>query len=107
MIADHGDVFSTIRKSTAGIIFLGTPHCGSSAAVYGLWLAQAVRHDTTLLESLKRNSSALDEIAQDFETSYRNADIVCFYETKESSYGLWQTQVCQIRPLCFAARKNL
>lgn len=107
MIADHGGDFNIIKLSTAGIIFLGTPHCGSSAAVYGLWLAQAVRHDTTLLESLKRNSSALDEIAHDFETSYRNADIVCFYENKETSYGPWQTQVCQFRSSCFIACKNL
>ena len=95
MIAKHGGDFSDIPLSTAGIVFLGTPHYGSDAAVYGMWLAQAVRHDTKLLESLKKNSSALDEIAQDFETSYRDANIVCFYENKETAYGPWQTQVCQ------------
>ena len=79
--------------STTGIIFLGTPHQGSDVAVYGAWLAQAVGHDKTLLESLKTNSPTLHDIARDFETSYVNVDIVCFYEDKKGSYGPWQTQV--------------
>ena len=94
VLADHGNTFRDIRLSTAGIIFLGTPHQGSEAAVYGVWLAQAVGHDKTLLESLKRNSPALYDIARDFEAGYHNADIVCFYEDKEASYGPWRTQVC-------------
>ncbi len=86
-MADHGDDFRDIRLSTAGIIFLGTPHQGSDAAVYGVWLAQAVGHDKTLLKSLKRNNSALDEIARDFDASHSTADIVCFYEDKDMPYG--------------------
>ena len=100
MLADHGDTFRDIRLSVsmAGIIFLGTPHQGSDAAVYGIWLAQAVGHDKTLLESLRRNSSVLYDIARDFEASYGydNADIVCFYESKNASYGPWRTQVCRL-----------
>ena len=94
MLADHGNDFKDIRLSTAGIIFLGTPHQGSEAAVYEVWLAQAVGHDKTLLKFLKRNSSALDEIARDFNASHGNADIVCFYEDKDVSYEPWQIQVC-------------
>ena len=94
VLADHGNTFRDIRLSTAGIIFLGTPHQGSEAAVYGVRLAQAVGHDKTLLESLKRNSPALYDIARDFEAGYHNVDIVCFYEDKEASYGPWRTQVC-------------
>lgn len=96
MLADHGHEFKNIRLSTAGIIFLGTPHQGTDAAVYGVWLAQAVRHDKTLLESLKRNSPALYDIARDFDASYSNADIVCFYEDRDTSYGPWRTQVCRL-----------
>ncbi len=40
--------------SIAGIPFLGTPHQGSSAAKYGIWLAQALGKDTTLLQTLKK-----------------------------------------------------
>lgn len=93
MVANHGGDFTDIRLSTAGIIFLGAPHHGSDAAVYGLWLAQAIRHDKTLLESLKRNSPGLYEIERDFETGYRDADVVCFFENKEASYGPWRIQV--------------
>ncbi|MCJ1466426.1 hypothetical protein MMC07_005045 [Pseudocyphellaria aurata] len=93
VLANHGKDFNDIRLSTAGIIFLGTPHHGSDAAVYGLWLAQAVGHDKTLLESLRKNSPALYEIARDFETSYRDTDIVCFYENEAGSHGLWKTQL--------------
>ena len=80
----------------AGMVFLGTPHHGSDAALYGIWLAQAVGHDKTLLESLKKESTTLYEIAQDFETSYRDADMVCFYENKKAFYGPWRTRVCQL-----------
>ena len=93
VLADHGNTFRDIRLSTAGIIFLGTPHQGSEAAVYSVWFAQAVGHDKTLLESLRRNSPALHDIARDFEASYSNADIVCFYEDKDASYGPWRTRV--------------
>ncbi|KAF6234181.1 hypothetical protein HO173_007601 [Letharia columbiana] len=92
VLADHGDTFRDIRLSTAGIIFLGTPHQGSDAAMYGGWLAHAAGYDKTLLESLKRNSPALHNIARDFEASYSNADIVCFYEDKDVSYGPLKTQ---------------
>ena len=77
----------------------GTPHHGSDAALYGVWLAQAVGHDKTLLESLKKESSALYEIARDFETSYRDVDMIYFYENKEASYGPWRTRVCQLQSL--------
>ena len=94
MLAVHGNTFRDIWLSTAGIIFLGTPHQGSEAALYGAWLAKAVRHDKTLLESLRRNSSALHDIARDFEASYGTSDIVCFYEDKDASYGPLRTRVC-------------
>lgn len=75
----------------AGILFLGTPHQGSSAAQYGIWLARASLNDPTLLETLKKNSQTLLEVAQDFEASYGHLDIVCFYEQKDGSMGI---QVC-------------
>ena len=92
-MADHGNTFSDIRFSTVGIIFFGTPHQGSEAAVYGVWVVKVVGYDPTLLESLKRNNPALHDIAWDFEASYSNTDVVCFYEDKDSSYGPLRTQV--------------
>ena len=75
----------------AGILFLGTPHQGSSAAEYGMWFARALGNDTTLLGTLKKNSPTLLEVAQDFEASYSNLDIVCFYEQNDGPMGI---QVC-------------
>ena len=87
----------------AGIIFLGTPHQGSNAAGYGVWLAWAAGHDTALLESLKRDSTTLYDIASDFEKSYGpEADIVCFYEHEDASYGPLRTQV-----RCFLVQHSL
>ena len=75
----------------AGILFLGTPHQGSSAAEYGIWLARALGKDTTLLETLRKNSPTLLEVAQDFDASYSYVDIVCFYEQRDGQMGI---QVC-------------
>ena len=99
MLAVHGNTFRNIWLSTAGIIFLGTPHQGTEAAVYGVWLAQVAGHDKTLLESLRKNSPALHDIARDFEASYSNTDIICFYEDKDASYGPLQTRVRRHLPL--------
>ena len=93
ILTDHGNAFKDIRLSTAGIIFLGTPHQGSDAAAFDTWLAQVAGHDTTLLESLKRNTSCLHAIARDFEASYSDADVVYFYENQDALYGPWRTQV--------------
>ena len=93
VLADHGNTFRDIRLSTFGILFLGTPHQGSDTAVYGVWLAQAAGHDKTLLQSLRRNSGLLYDIARDFEASHSGTDTVCYYEEKDASYGPWRTQV--------------
>ena len=82
--------------ATVGIVFLGTPNQGSSAAEYGMWLARALGNDTALLGTLGKSSSILLEVAQDFETSYSNADIVCFNEKKDGPLGI---QVCLLLAL--------
>ena len=40
--------------ATAGILFLGTPHQGSSAVEYGMWLARALGKDTTVIRDLEK-----------------------------------------------------
>lgn len=64
------------------------------------WLWQATGHDKTLLESLKRNSPTLHGIARDFEATYNNADIVCYYENNDTSYGPLRTQVLKTLKSC-------
>lgn len=71
-----------------GVIFLGKPHQGAPAANNGEWLARATEHDTTLVNTLQRNSPIFDGLARDFEQSYGQADIVCFYENKDDRFGI-------------------
>ena len=88
VIANHGEAFRDIRLATCGVIFLGTPHQGASIAKYAEWLARATDHDTTLVNTLNRNSPILDGLARDFEQTYGEADIVCFYENKDHRLGI-------------------
>ncbi|KAK4077222.1 hypothetical protein Purlil1_12436 [Purpureocillium lilacinum] len=77
---------------TSGIIFLGTPHLGSSASVAGAILAFAtglLGSDTTLLLSLKSHDAQLSNLAARFRScvvpNKRQAQktrIISFYETK-------------------------
>ena len=90
-MANHSEIFRDLRLSVAGIVSLGMPHRESDAAGYGKWLARTAGCDTTLLESLISNSQVLHEIARDFETSYNNTDLVCFYEEK---FGILGVKVC-------------
>ena len=101
-MANHNEIYRDLKLSVVGIIFLGTPHQGSDAADYGKWLARATGRDTTLLESLTRNSQILHEIGRDFETSYDNGNIVCFYEENN---GLLGFKVCM--PRVFSLFKNI
>ena len=87
-MANHSETFKDLKLSVVGIVFLGTPHQGSDAAEYGKLLARASGRDSTLLESLTRVSQVLHEIGRDFETSYNNTDLVCFYEENRSLLGV-------------------
>lgn len=90
-MAKHDDTFKDIRMATAGILFLGTPYQGSSAAEYGVLLARALGNNTNPLETLKKNSQTLHEVARNFDASYSNMDIVSFYEKNDEPMGV---QVC-------------
>lgn len=101
-MAVHGEDFRDIRLATCGVIFLGTPHQGSPVAEYAEWLTRAIGNDTTLLKTLKKNSPILDWLARDFESSYGEADIVCFYENRDALGGI---RVCF--PLSFSFIKSV
>ncbi|KAM0130833.1 hypothetical protein ACHAO1_007614 [Botrytis cinerea] len=93
VIAIHQREFTNIRLSVAGIIFLGAPFQGSDAALFGTWLAKALRRDTALLELLKKDSPTLYDLSRDFWGSYSAWDLVCFYEMIDAEFGLIKTQV--------------
>ncbi|KAL9099731.1 MAG: hypothetical protein Q9163_004809 [Psora crenata] len=107
VLANHGDEYKNIRLSTAGIVFLGTPHQGCDAAGYGVWFARIAGKDKTLLESLKRSSPALHDLGRDFEASHRNTDVVCFYEDKSASYGPLQVQFVDDQSASLHGRRTI
>ncbi len=88
-----------LRNSIAGIIFLGAPLQGSDPAGYVTWLAELVRiHKQeglryTLLDTLKKDSSSLHDLSIKFWASYKDYDIVCFYENRKAVYGPLSAQV--------------
>lgn len=86
--------FINLRLSVAGIIFLGAPFQGSDGAVYGKWLAQITRLNSTLLESLVKDHSSLHALSRNFWDNYNDGDIAYFYESEKAVYGPWTHQVC-------------
>jgi protein SERAC1 len=85
VIASHGTDFADIRISTAGFIFLGTPHGGSEIASYAKWIATAFGNDTTLVKSLKPGAPELYSLSRDFEAGYKDCKVICYYEKREQS----------------------
>ena len=91
----HHQQFIDVYKYTSGIVFLGTPHRGSSTASLALTLAKIVRVgpgtlrvNQDLLRELQRNSSQLDEINQEFAhvPGVESLLIGSIYETRETKH---------------------
>jgi hypothetical protein len=83
--------FINIRESTTAILFLGTPHRGSSTTELPKVLANIVRIGTSrftgfirqdLLRSLAKGSKELGEISIAFRTQVASIRIVSFVEQK-------------------------
>ncbi|KAK4075230.1 hypothetical protein Purlil1_12720 [Purpureocillium lilacinum] len=87
-----GQEAKTVVDDTSGIIFLGTPHIGSSVSVAGGALAFVtglLGSDTTLLLSLKSHDAQLSNLAARFRPCVspnkrwgQKTRIISFYETK-------------------------
>jgi len=80
-------LYLDIHESTAGIVFLGTPHRGSDKAAYGkvlATLATAVLHKPApqLVNALQANSDALMRLTTDFRFQLPRYQVYSFYETK-------------------------
>ncbi|KAK5054527.1 hypothetical protein LTR84_001418 [Exophiala bonariae] len=79
-------LYNDIKISTKGVIFFGTPHCGSDIAnatrvtrdIFSLCTAKAFRSD--LLKSLESNSADLIEIAAQFVERAVPLQILSAYE---------------------------
>ena len=101
MLANNWAGYEDIPRSTAGIIFLGTPHGGSGLAAYASFLAEVRRNDASLLNSLNPTSEQLYTLAHDFAKGFKHVRVVCFYEKLRNSFvgGLANVEVSR-RPAC-------
>jgi len=82
----------SLFASTIGVCFLGTPHCGASAAnwasIFGSMTNLVKTTNTSLLNVLKPDSEVLARIQGDFHTMLRTdkpkgiaeLKITCFFE---------------------------
>ncbi len=87
---DYGQVLNAV----AGIIFLATPHNGSTATPFPALLAKIAnvslsgisrfsgRMRDDLIDALKRDSGQLQEISEGFRNRIRDVSIVLCSETK-------------------------
>ena len=90
----HHQQFIDVYKYTSGIVFLGTPHRGSSSANLALTLAKiirvgpgALRVNQDLLREVQRNSSQVDEINQKFAHAVVESLLIgSFYETQVTKH---------------------
>jgi len=76
-----------IKRSTVGIIFLGTPHGGTDIAGYGAYIAKLKGNDASLVESLKPTDKELYTLAIDFAAGCKSVPVMCFYEKVPKTYG--------------------
>ena len=81
-----------LHNSTIAIAFLGTPHRGSGMATYAEAVVRFLKHvrkrvNQDIVETLKQNSSILNDVENAFDRWVRNKaadiDITCFYEELE------------------------
>jgi protein SERAC1 len=77
-------------RATLGIIFLGTPHRGSSAANLGSTAARVARYsllvnpNTRLLQKLQLHNDFLSEKSHQFSKICSSFKIFSFYETQKT-----------------------
>ena len=77
-----------------GVVFLGTPHQGSSFASWGDVLARCGKclglgSDETIVNDLRENSQILTDLLHNFTLwLFRmSVNVVCFFEQHQTDYG--------------------
>lgn len=86
--------FESIKNTTYGIIFLGTPHRGSGLASLGETVAKTAsvafgkrKIQTQLLKTLRENSQQLQDLAEEFTELHSLYKIVTCFEQKRTAFS--------------------
>ena len=89
--ASRNPKYTDILRSTAGVVFLGTPLRGTRVASIAGWIAllrELMHKETseTLLQGLRENANSLDNMVHHFAmmTIENKLQIRCFYETRKT-----------------------
>ena len=86
MLASNRPCCEDIKRSTAGVIFLGTPHGGTKIAGYAAFMAKMKRNDPSLVDSLQPSDKDLYALSIDFAAGYNDLRVMCFYEKLQNEY---------------------
>ncbi|QVM13232.1 hypothetical protein D8B26_007846 [Coccidioides posadasii str. Silveira] len=94
---------SNIQDAAYGIIFLATPHGGTTIADTGKIIANIIhvcspfRPARGLLGSIRKDSKVLFEITEDFVERARTLQIVSFFEMEMTGFGIFKRLVVEQR----------
>ncbi|GAB1316550.1 hypothetical protein MFIFM68171_06760 [Madurella fahalii] len=82
-----------VYMRTSGVVFMGTPHRGSSKTsiggiVAGIAKVSLRRPNTQLLKTLARDSGILEKQRDDFTTISKDLEVVCIREEVPTGVGL-------------------
>jgi hypothetical protein len=85
--ADHS-TYGRLKDNTLGIAFFGTPHRGGNGASIGKIAARIVTSlngeaENTLLNTLTKDSSVLDNITSAFRAQLEDYRFISFFETRK------------------------
>ncbi|KAI1372216.1 hypothetical protein F4677DRAFT_433331 [Hypoxylon crocopeplum] len=88
--SNNDRTYETIRRSTFGVAFFGTPHKGGNCSGIGDVVAKIARSilgnpSNSFMEALKGGSLFLDSINDDFRQLMEDFQFLSFYETQALS----------------------
>ncbi len=100
---NNNQEYRSIKISTYGIIFLGTPHMGADLARWGKMAEQLVRMVTTkswvdsndaLIKALGRNSETLQHVTENFRSISSDFKLFFFWEELNTAIpGMTRTKI--------------
>lgn len=88
ILGKSDEQYAHVIASLYGIVFLATPHRGSSLARtlnYVLSVSPAGTSAKHFIADLEKNSSSLQDINEQFRFLYGDVALVSFYETQKTS----------------------